>query len=203
MRKNPSCKHCKILLKPNMFNNQTWFNCPQCTSSYVPISTFMTILSEFEFNKFIGEIRNAQIRSSEFCSSCARSMIKVINLAGSNQVEVCPACQLVWLDPSEGAKIKTDQQNLLSAEFKVSVPSHEMRGVTGAIKKVVATTDTGIPLLDNEIIERKLEASVVNGATNKALDVIGYDEISKKHPMLGTIIGLAILIFLVYLIKLI
>ncbi len=197
MKANPKCKVCKISLKPNHFKNQTWYGCPQCTASFVPVNTFSTILTEYEFNKFKNEIRKAQIKSSDQCPACTKPMVKIIDLVEKNQVEVCSACQLVWLDPHEGAKIKADQDQLQNSDKKISLVSnkfflHEVQSYAND-GKYYRGYGYGHDSINHRLLRQDIKISLYNRLINAILDFFGFHEKTKNNSFAAAVVSLIIL----------
>lgn len=202
MKQIPKCKSRGVLLKPNFFKNQTWYSCPKCAASFVAVNIFSTILTEYEFNKFKHEIQKAQIKSSDQCPSCTKPMVKIIDLVEENQVEVCSSCQLVWLDPYEGAKIKADQEQKLNTDKKMSLVSnkfflHEIQSYGNNAKYEYGQVGFNYKLLKQDI-----KISLWNRAINSVLDFFGFHEKTKNNSLTSALVALAILtIFATYFLR--
>ena len=117
----PTCKSCKSSLTPVLFQGKTWYRCDHCKFHLVPVRSFKQVLSGYEYTRFVSEIQKGQIKSSDICPVCKTRMGKVIDLVEVNEVEVCASCELVWLDPREGQKIKIDQLTALNTEKKTKL----------------------------------------------------------------------------------
>ncbi len=102
------CIQCRTSLSHQLFKQKVWFRCRKCLSGFIPLDFMSAILPEFDFNKLCYEIRSGKIKSVRGCPCCETQMIKIMDVAGTNPIEACNSCQLVWLDPNEGEKIKKE-----------------------------------------------------------------------------------------------
>ncbi len=118
---SPKCPECFYSFQKKNYKNELWYNCSQCGANLVSVSSLKEILSDYEFTRLNSEIINSKVLSSKNCPCCNGRMIKILDLVRVNEVEVCTGCQLVWLDPKEGAKLKFDQINESSTARKIDL----------------------------------------------------------------------------------
>jgi len=128
-------------------------------------------------------------------------MIKIVDLAYKNEVEVCSHCQLVWLDPNEGNKIKNDLTYYSEHKGMINMPSSQI-----IMPEIQTRLQDGQydPLFGGygfrtEKFEQDVKISLGNRLINKFLDFSGFYD--KKNTTRALIIGLVILIILVFIVK--
>jgi Zn-finger nucleic acid-binding protein len=201
------CIQCRTSLTTKNYKQKIWYQCSKCYSGFVPIEFFTAILSEFEFNKLSYSIQKAQIKSSRLCPACKTQMTKIIDVAGANEVEACVSCNLLWLDPNEGLKIKADQEALKNREVKIKMPSNLQPELIDKIEEEVALDETTHPI--DKIIyphpkyfgfsgrQRLGVFTVAPAATHHLIRWFRLEKLSEKYPLLAFLLGMAILILVI------
>ena len=83
------------------------WHCEGCNGHALIHSAMRKILPRELWAHVWPEIRRAARRSSRLCPACGRAMEESRPLRDANgiQVDVCDACDLIWLDPKELAKL--------------------------------------------------------------------------------------------------
>jgi Zn-finger nucleic acid-binding protein len=178
------CLDCKTSLLPKRYKGELWYSCQTCAASFASVQSFATVLNEYEFNKLKAEIRRAQILSTDHCPQCQKQMMKVIDLVKINHVEACTSCQMVWLDPGEGEKIKRDQQADAATEKKIQLME------TPPVDHFAFIAD-GL----NEPVHTPAGSSFIF-ILNSVVKALGLGYFAKQYPLLTFIIFIAIIVAL-------
>lgn len=100
-------------------------------------------------------------------------MIKIYNVKGEHEIEACTVCQLAWLEPLEGFKIKHDS--------------------TEKEKKIVISSDDAYV---DPLFQRGFQKSYTGGAVSWLLRALGLEKLSEKYPVLAFLIMAVILVFI-------
>lgn len=197
-RQMPKCLRCSYTLQKKYYKNHLWYACTHCSSNYVSTNSLKEILSDYEFNRIKSEITQEKVISSKNCPCCKLQMIIILDLVRANQVEVCKSCQLVWLDPQEGAKIKSDQDHHNKSDRKMNLNLQYVIDI-----KYSELRDQPLyPAFTYNQHLRNIRLGVLAEIYKFIIKVTLLEEISKNYPMLAfflaNIITLLFIVFIFY-----
>ena len=191
----PKCKNCSYTLTAKKFENRTWYECHHCTSHFIPISSMQSYLSESEFYKFQAEIKKSQIVSSIHCPVCMGQLTKIIDLLHKYEVEVCAACQLVWLNPHQGQTIKTEQMRILNEGTKISLNNSEP-DLIARIHDRAGDGRYDNPIWGHDRLEIETQLDIGSRMINSFFSIFEFENFSKSYPLLSAMIKFAVLFVL-------
>lgn len=177
----PKCLRCNYTLQKKYYKNHLWYACTHCSSNYVSTNSLKEILSDYEFNRIKSEITQAKVISGKNCPCCKLQMIIILDLVRTNQVEVCKSCQLVWLDPQEGAKIKSDQDHHNKSDRKMNLNLQYIMDI-----KYSALSDQPLyPAFTFNQHLRSFRLSILTDIYRFIIKVTLLEELSKNYPILA------------------
>lgn len=189
------CIQCRTSLSYQLHQQKIWYRCQKCLAGFIPVDFMSAILSEFEFNKFRYSLQKAQIKSLRKCPCCQSLMTKLMDVVRTNQLEACASCQLVWLHPDQGFKIKNDQLGEKTRERKVSLRESDVD-----LELIFGISSARPPVkMDSVLRHEDQELNLFSRLINKTLRFLGIENLSQKFPTLAFILMMTLFILVLKL----
>ncbi len=178
-----TCSHCQHTLERSAHPVFHGWICRPCGSQYLTIDSLRGQVSDYELNRLAAETKKAQIKSSDNCPRCQKTLTKILDFIKLNEVESCAGCGLIRLDAGELEKIKIDQKNLNEKKPTVQFPSQHEQDLRLQISAG-----------DGYFLGAHTASGFLSGIINHAF----LGELSRKHPILAFLLTMILLVILFF-----
>ena len=161
------CPQCSIYLKRRKVVAGTYFSCPQCQRSVVPLPMIAKLPDGQPILKFLERVpKNPQLTKT-LCPICLRRMELSLSGGGSLELDLCRVCKVAWFDAGE---LKTESPT--SAPRIVSASGVSLDDIDA---NNIVHTLTSLPREENSApVNRGIWATYVLLALMAVISLVGF-----------------------------